>query len=249
MTLAPSSPPCSQMCPYSCRWMTPPCTSLSLLTWGCPCAAWRFSTNHWPLSSTTPLPLNPALALPNSFFSAKPTPPPPPHCALPSQFLWHFLCVAGWSNKLNFSLLCSDFLSIMTSLPSQPVRRKRIPYFSFHQRLHLHVIFHVCLSFGSVLTWCDVSINNWLVVWWYTLSTILEQKWLTCWSLLALVYQTLEMFCRCEDRDISPRCIVAPLIMMLFSCAPLLPLSPTPLHYLGKFCLRRAQTCNQSSAN
>lgn len=49
MTLARSSPPCSQMCRYSCPWTTPPCTSLSLLIWGCLCVDWRFSTNHWPL--------------------------------------------------------------------------------------------------------------------------------------------------------------------------------------------------------
>jgi len=46
MTLAHYFPPCSQMCRYSCLWTTLPCTILSLLTWGCLCVDWRFSTNH-----------------------------------------------------------------------------------------------------------------------------------------------------------------------------------------------------------
>lgn len=37
---------CSPTCRFSCPWTTPPCTSLSPLTWGCPCAAWRSSTNQ-----------------------------------------------------------------------------------------------------------------------------------------------------------------------------------------------------------
>ena len=58
---------CSQMSRYSCHWTTPACASLCLLTWACPCVAWRFSTNHSTTSrlskkkNTThpPLPLNP----------------------------------------------------------------------------------------------------------------------------------------------------------------------------------------------
>lgn len=80
MTLAHSSPPCSQMCRYSCPWTTPPCTSLSLLTWGCPCVAWRFSTNHWPLTSTTSrllIPLSQQLFEPNHHYFLFPTVPRP----------------------------------------------------------------------------------------------------------------------------------------------------------------------------
>ena len=76
MTLAHSSPPCSQMCRYSCPWTTPPCTSLSLLTWGCPCAAWRFSTNHWPLQRPASWPPQ-QLFHPNHYYFLFPTVPRP----------------------------------------------------------------------------------------------------------------------------------------------------------------------------
>lgn len=76
MTLAHSSPPCSQMCRYSCPWTTPPCTSLSLLTWGCLCAAWRFSTNHWPLQRPASWPPQ-QLFHPNHYYFLFPTVPRP----------------------------------------------------------------------------------------------------------------------------------------------------------------------------
>lgn len=87
MTLDHSSPSCSQMCRYSCPWTTPPCTSLSLLTWGCPCVAWRFSTNHWPLTSATsrlliPSP-NSSLNPTTTTFSTPPCPALPLPVALP----------------------------------------------------------------------------------------------------------------------------------------------------------------------
>lgn len=73
MTLAHSSPPCSQMCRYSCLWMTPPCTSLSLLTWGCPCVAWRFSTNLWPLQHLAYWPPSQQLFDPKHYYFLFPT--------------------------------------------------------------------------------------------------------------------------------------------------------------------------------
>lgn len=101
MTLAHSSPPCSQMCRYSCHWMTPPCTSLSLLTWGCPCVAWRFSTNHWPLTSTTSRLLTPPST---TLWPPKPLLLPLPHRA-PSTSCGTS-CV--WQVGVQTLFLCSD---------------------------------------------------------------------------------------------------------------------------------------------
>lgn len=167
MTLAHSSPPCSQMCRYSCPWTTPPCTSLSLLTWGCPCVAWRFSTNHWPLTSTTS-----CLLIPLPSPTALSTQPPLlllPHCAPPLHFLWHHLCVAGWSTDSSFSFSAQTPSSLITApvpthppSPSRLVRRQCIPLlflFSFNLCLHLHVFFHVCVScfvlYFYLVVWFD----------------------------------------------------------------------------------------------
>lgn len=103
LSLLPTSPHCSPTCRFSCPWTTPPCTSLSPLTWGCPCAAWRSSTNQpTPSSSssssptattpasltsaTTPPPLGSPLYPPPSnhhFLSPPPCPAPPLPVALP----------------------------------------------------------------------------------------------------------------------------------------------------------------------
>lgn len=114
MILAHSSPPCSQMCRYSCPWTTLPCTSLSLLTWGCPCVAWRFSTNHWLLTSTTSL----FLILPyNSLTPTTTTSSSPPCPAFPLPVA---LPVCG---RLEYRLVSLSLLrifhpSIMTLHPS-----------------------------------------------------------------------------------------------------------------------------------
>lgn len=97
-------------------------------------------------------------------------------------------------------------------------------------------------TFVFVLNWCDVSINNWLAVWWYSIYSPFENK--NDWCAKVLLDSSLSNFS--DVTPLRPQCIVAPLIMMLFSCAPL---SPTPLHYLGKFCSWRLQPCNQSSSN
>lgn len=112
MTLAHSSPPCSQMCRFSCPWTTPPCTSLSPLTWGCPCVAWRFSTNHWPLTSTTSRLLIP------------PARPPLPNSSLKPNHHHHYFLFptvprpstscgtsCAWQVGVQTLFLCSDPLS------------------------------------------------------------------------------------------------------------------------------------------
>lgn len=159
MTLAHSSPPCSQMCRYSCPWTTPPCTSLSLLTWGCPCVAWRFSTNHWPLTSTTS-----CLLIPLPSPTALSTQPPLlllPHCAPPFHFLWHHLCVAGWSTDSSFSFSAQTPSSLITApvpthppSPSRLVRRQCIPllFFSLNKCLHFACFFpRLCFLFCPLL--------------------------------------------------------------------------------------------------
>lgn len=81
------------MCPYSCPWTTPACANLCLLTWwGCPCVAWRFSTNSdlWTSTTSRLLTLLSYQQPPSSL-------PPRPH------FLWHILFAAGRSNRLSFS--------------------------------------------------------------------------------------------------------------------------------------------------
>lgn len=158
MTLAPYSAPCSQTCPYFCRLTTLPCTSLSPLTWECPCEAWRFSTNHWPLTSTAPRFLTPAH--PQQPFSTQPTLLPPPHCAPPSLFLWHFLCVAGWSYKLLIFLALTSSPSWHPPRPpSQFMRKKHIPYF-FNEHLHVFSTFVFLVLSCFDLVWCFQSTTD-----------------------------------------------------------------------------------------
>lgn len=68
---------CSPTCRFSCPWTTPPCTSLSPLTWGCPCAAWRSSTNQ-PTPLPPPHPLHYGLYQPLQQQSTPLGSPPPP---------------------------------------------------------------------------------------------------------------------------------------------------------------------------
>lgn len=143
MTVARSSPPCSQTCRYSCHWTTPACASLSLLTWGCPCVAWRFSTNHWPLSSTTS-----RLLTPNNLLTPTTTSSSPP---CPSHFLWHFLCVAGWSSDSSFSFSAQTASSLHPSISQEFTPSPCSPpglwegsvslphFFSLNKYCHLHV--------------------------------------------------------------------------------------------------------------
>lgn len=124
MTLAHSSPPCSQMCRFSCPWTTPPCTSLSPLTWGCPCAAWRYSTNHWPLTSTTsrllipparpPLPTSSLKPNHHHYFLFPTVPRPSTSCG----------SSCAWQVGVQTLFLCSDspppFSSFHTPSPPSP---------------------------------------------------------------------------------------------------------------------------------
>lgn len=169
MTLAPSSPPCSQMCRYSCHWMTLPCTSLSLLTWGCPCVAWRFSTNHWPLQHLASW----SHPSPTALWTQPPLLPLPQR-ALPFHFLWHFLSVAGWSTDSSFSF------SAQTPPPPQPLHHSTYPLpptiFSLlacEKAVYLTLIFlfqqfppfacfFPCLSFLFCLL---LSMNS--LIWWF----------------------------------------------------------------------------------
>lgn len=116
MTLAHSSPPCSQMCRYSCPWTTPPCTSLSLLTWGCPCVAWRFSTNHWPLTSTHPASWPPQqLFDPHLYYFLFPT-VPRPSTSCGTFCVWQ----VGVQTLVSLSLLRPLHPSITTPSPLLP---------------------------------------------------------------------------------------------------------------------------------
>lgn len=154
MTLAHSSPPCSQMCRFSCPWTTPPCTSLSPLTWGCPCVAWRFSTNHWPLTSTTsrllipparpPLPTSSLKPNRHHYFLFPTVPRPSTSCGTS----------CAWQVGVQTLFLCSDppySLSILPytlstfSLP-RLVRRQCIPPLFSNECLHLHVFSPMLVS-------------------------------------------------------------------------------------------------------
>lgn len=158
MTLAHSSRPCSQMCRYSCPWTTPPCTSLSLLTWGCPCVDWRFSTNHWPLQPLAFWPLPPTTLLyPPSTTSSSPTFPAPP------------LPVCGRLEHDSLSASSSHHNCLPS--PFWLVRRQRISFCSlFKKCLHLHVFFFFCL-FSLLFIYFTAGL-----IWWVKMDSSL---W--CW--------------------------------------------------------------------
>lgn len=168
MTLAPSSPPCSQMCRYSCHWMTLPCTSLSLLTWGCPCVAWRFSTNHWPLQHLASW----SHPSPTALWTQPPLLPLPQR-ALPFHFLWHFLSVAGWSTDSSFSFSTQPPPSLHHSTYPLPPTEGSVshPYFSLSTISSICMFFpwlsflvSLLLSMNSLIWWFEKDNSLWLVV-------------------------------------------------------------------------------------
>lgn len=166
MTLAHSSPPCSQMCRYSCPWTTPPCTSLSLLTWGCPCAAWRFSTNHWPLQRPASWPPQ-QLFHPNHYYFLFPT-VPRPSTSCGTSCVWQ----VGVQTLVSLSLLRPPS-SLHHDLP--PPTHTLLPpglwegsvsllfflFFSFNKCLHLHVLFSPWLS-----RFCPLFFHLIVLIWW-----------------------------------------------------------------------------------
>lgn len=154
MTLAHSSPPCSQMCRYSCLWTTPPCTSLSLLTWGCPCVAWRFSTNHWPLQHPASWPPQ-QLFDPNHYYFLFPT-VPCPSTSCGTSCVWQ----VGVQTLVSLSLLRPLHPSIMP-LPLPPACEKAVyPSFTFS----LSTSAFICMDF-SCLSVCPLFLLNGLI-WW-----------------------------------------------------------------------------------
>lgn len=170
MTLAHSFHPCSQMCRYSCPWTTLPCTSLSLLTWGCPCVDWRFSTNHWPLQ------LLAFWSLPQQLFYTQLRLLPLPQHSLP----FHFLCVAGWSTIL-FPLrpcILPSWLPPFSILACE--KAAFLFLFTFKKCLHLHVfLFLMSLLFAffiyftpSLIWWAKIDSSLWC--WFKNLSCCLS---------------------------------------------------------------------------
>lgn len=164
MTLAHSSPPCSQMCRYSCPWTTPPCTSLSLLTWGCPCAAWRFSTNHWPLQRPASWPPQ-QLFHPNHYYFLFPT-VPRPSTSCGTSCVWQ----VGVQTLVSLSLLRPpsslhhDPPHTHTS-PARLVRRQCIPAF-FSVFLFQPVPPFAC-SFSPWLSrFCPLFFHLIVLIWW-----------------------------------------------------------------------------------
>lgn len=141
VTLAHSSPPCSQMCRYSCLWTTPPCTSLSLLTWGCPCVAWRFSTNHWPLQHPASWPPQ-QLFDPNHYYFLFPT-VPRPSTSCGTSCVWQ----VGVQTLVSLSLLRPLHCSI-TPLPLPLACEKAVyPSFNFSLSTSASIcMFFSCLS-------------------------------------------------------------------------------------------------------
>lgn len=162
MTLARSSPPCSQMCRYSCPWTTPPCTSLSLLIWGCLCVDWRFSTNHWPLqhlafwlfppnSNLTQTTTTSATATTTATSCSPPCPAPPLPVALPVCGRLEYSTLVSLSLLRPFSSLHHETLPS----PSQLVRRQCIPSFMFLLKAPPCACFFLSVSVFLVLflTW------------------------------------------------------------------------------------------------
>lgn len=135
MILAHSSP-CSQMFRFSCHWTTQPCTRLSLLTWGCQCAAWRFSTN---LYNNTPLGSPQQLFDPNHHYFLFPTVP----CLSTScgtSCVWQ----VGVQTVVSLSLLRPHHPSITPLPPGLWEGSVSLLFFSlsfFNKCLHLHVFF------------------------------------------------------------------------------------------------------------
>ena len=145
-------PPCSQTCRYSCPWTTPPCTSLSLLTWGCPCAAWRFSTNLWTSlqhPASWPPPLHNNSLIPTATTSSSLT-VPCPSTSCGTSCVW----------QVGVLFLCSDpFIPSSLHLPALACEKAVYPFFIFlfHKFPHLHVfyifVFLVCpVFYGFVLS-------------------------------------------------------------------------------------------------